>query len=112
MAISNEDRELITKLDAAIDKLYEVSADIKAAIAVHEQKFDNQEQLNQTFYDQIEKLHLRIGDLRDENTKQHDAMFKNLDKRLQRIERWRWIVIGMAMFAGFMLSTNVVDWIQ
>ena len=43
MAISNEDRELITKLDAAIDKLYEVSADIKAAIAVHEQKFDNQE---------------------------------------------------------------------
>ena len=39
-------------------------------------------------------------------------MFKNLDKRLQMIERWRWIVIGMAMFAGFMLSTNVVDWIQ
>ena len=109
---TNDDKELISKLDAAIDKLYEVSADIKAAIAVHEQKFENQEQLNQTFYDQIEKLHLRIGDLRDENTKQHDAMFKNLDKRLQMIERWRWIVIGMAMFAGVMISTNGVDWIQ
>lgn len=110
--MANEDKELISKLDAAIDKLYEVSADIKAAIAVHEQKFDNQEQLNQTYYDQIEKLHIRIGELRDENNKQHDTMFKNLDKRLQSIERWRWIVIGMAMFAGFILSTNLVDLMQ
>ena len=39
---TNDDKELISKLDAAIDKLYEVSADIKAAIAVHEQKFENQ----------------------------------------------------------------------
>ena len=74
MADNNADKALLARLDIAIDKLTDVSADIKAVLAVHEAKFDNQEQLNQTFYDQIEKLHLRIGDLRDENTKQHDAI--------------------------------------
>jgi hypothetical protein len=58
VAVENGDKALLARLDVAIDKLTEVSFDIKAVIAVHETKFENQEQLNQTYYDQIEKLFL------------------------------------------------------
>ena len=120
MAIDNGDKALLARLDIAIDKLAEVSADIKAVLAVHETKFDNQEQLNQTYYDQIEKLHARIGDLRDENNRQHDEVksainskLSNYSERITALEKWRWIVVGAILLAAFLFSTtNVVDWLQ
>ena len=42
-----EDKALLARLDLAIDKLSDVSADIKAVLAVHESKFENQENLKQ-----------------------------------------------------------------
>ncbi len=43
-----EDKALLARLDLAIDKLSDVSAGIKAVLAVHESKFENQEALNNT----------------------------------------------------------------
>lgn len=112
-----EDKALLARLDLAIDKLSDVSADIKAVLAVHETKFDNQEALNNTYYDQIEKLHARIGELRDDNHEQHRDMIQMIEPKIERIEnrlssmeKWRWIVVGAAAFAGFLISsTNLVD---
>ena len=112
-----EDRALLARLDLAIDKLSDVSADIKAVLAVHEAKFENQENLNSTYYDQIEKLHSRIGELRDENLAEHRNMIMVFEPKIERIEhrlasmeKWRWIVVGAAAFAGFLISsTNLVD---
>lgn len=117
MAIENGDKALLARLDVAIDKLSEVSADIKAVLAVHETKFENQESLNSTYYDQIEKLHTRIGELRDENYEQHGTMVSMIEPKIQRIddrltnmEKWRWIIVGALIFAGFIFSTtNLVD---
>ena len=120
MAVENGDKALLARLDIAIDKLTEVSADIKAVLAVHEAKFDNQDQLNQTYYDQIEKLHARIGDLRDESNKQCEEVKAVLNQKLfgygERItglEKWRWIVVGAILLGAFLFSTtNVVDLIK
>ena len=117
MVTENGDKVLIRRLDIAIDKLTEVAGDIKAVLAVHEAKFDNQENVNATYYDQIEKLHARIGDLRDEtiaNRKElkvyWDKKFNDIDVKLAAIEKWRWVIIGAALFAGFMFSsTNVIE---
>jgi len=120
MAVENGDKVLIRRLDIAIDKLTEVSADIKAVIAVHESKFENQEQLNQTYYDQIEKLHARIGDLRDESNRQCEEVkavltqkLKGYDDRIIGLEKWRWVVVGAVILAGFLFSTtNIVDFLK
>ena len=120
MAVENGDKALLARLDIAIDKLTEVSADIKAVLAVHETKFENQDQLNQTYYDQIEKLHARIGDLRDDCDRQCEevkaALKVNLaghGERISSLEKWRWIVVGAIILGGFLFSTtNVVDLIK
>jgi len=120
MAVENGDKALLARLDIAIDKLTDVSADIKAVLAVHETKFENQDQLNQTYYDQIEKLHTRIGDLRDDCDRQCEEVkgvitqkMSGHSERITSLEKWRWIVVGAIILGGFLLSTtNVVDWIK
>lgn len=93
------ERDLLKRLDIAITKLTDVSNDIKQVLAVHEQKFENQDGVNTAYYDQIEKLHQRVGDLRDE-----------MMKKMTAIERWRWIMLGAAGVVGFLLAnTSIVD---
>jgi gas vesicle protein len=111
-----EDRALLARLDLAIDKLSDVSADIKAVLAVHETKFDNQENLNNTYYDQIEKLHARIGELRDDCDRQCEEVksvitqkMSGHSERITSLEKWRWIVVGAIILGAFLLSTNLVD---
>ena len=112
-----EVKALLARLDLAIDKLSDVSADIKAVLAVHEAKFENQENLNNTYYDQIEKLHARIGELRDDCDRQCQEVkaiitqkMSGHGERISSLEKWRWIVVGAIILGAFLLSTtNVVD---
>ena len=111
-----EDKALLARLDLAIDKLSDVSADIKAVLAVHEAKFENQENLNNTYYDQIEKLHARIGELRDDCDRQCEEVkgvitqkMSGHSERITSLEKWRWIVVGAIILGAFLLSTNLVD---
>jgi|TARA_R110002074_G_scaffold7751_4_gene32691 hypothetical protein len=82
---------LLERLDVAIQKLTDVSNEIKQVLVVHETKLDQQEELNRQNYEQIDKLHERIGNLRDE-----------LMKKIDAIEKWRWVLMGGALVLGMM----------
>ncbi len=86
---------MLQRLDEAIQRLSDVSNEIKQVLVVHETKLDQQDDYNTQMYDQIEKLHKRIGDLRDD-------MMKKVDS----IERWRWIIIGGALTLGAVLGNS------
>lgn len=92
-----DETKLYERLDVAIERLTDVSNEIKQVLVVHETKLDNQEELNRQYYDQIDKLHVRIGDLRDE-----------LMKKIDSIEKWRWILLGGAMVVGILLGNAEV----
>ena len=106
--ILKRDMELVSalaeKFDVAIDRLTEVSTSVDKMLAVHEMRLENQEH-------QREILHQRISDLkrditsefrllRDENRKQHNEV----NERLSKLEKWRWLVIGMATAVGFLVA--------
>ena len=63
----------------------------------YETKLDNQEELNRQYYDQIDKLHVRIGELRDE-----------VMKKMESIEKWRWVLLGGAMTLGLVVGNSEV----
>ncbi len=88
---------LYKRLDVAIEKLSDVSSEIKQVLVVHETKLENQEELNRQYYDHIDKLHLRIGALRDELMKKMDAL-----------EKWRYIVMGGAIVLGMVIGNDEV----
>lgn len=84
-----DEDKLYKRLDTAIEKLNDVSQEIRQILVVHETKLDQQEELNRQYYKQIDKLHARIGSLRDE-----------LMTKISDLERWRWILMGAALAVG------------
>jgi 2-phosphoglycerate kinase len=92
-----EDNKLYDRLDLAIERLTDISHEIKQVLVVHETKLDNQEELNRQYYEQIDKLHIRVGNLRDE-----------LMRKMESIEKWRWVLLGGAMALGLVVGNSEV----
>ena len=102
------DMELVSalaeKFDIAIDRLTEVSTSVDKMLAVHENRLENQEQQRELLHQRISDLKRDITDefrmLRDENRKQH----AEVNERLSKLEKWRWLVVGMATAVGFLVA--------
>ena len=114
------------RLDVAIEKLTDVSNSINRMLAVHEEKLGRQEE---AIFDAEQKLEIRRTELTtkiDElhsrittNTKeimtaaatQHAEQNKEIQKirdeikdRVGVLEKWRHVLIGVCIVAGFILN--------
>lgn len=101
---------LAEKFDTAIDRLTDVSHSVDKMLVLHEKRLSYQE-------NQAEIIHTRINDfkremmdeireLRRENTEQH----REVGKRLDKLEKWRWFVVGAAMALGFLVAqSSLID---
>ena len=111
-----------TKLDNAIDKLTDISGSIKSMLAVHEEKLSKQEEIDKAIFNLIEnrrvefdtnykELHARINKIHKELTDEIEMSEKrlmceiktlnsNLDGRIGVFEKYRWIIIGIAITLG------------
>ena len=106
--ILKRDMELVSalaeKFDIAIDRLTEVSTSVDKMLAVHENRLENQEQQREILHQRISDLKRDMTDefrmLRDENRKQH----AEVNERLSKLEKWRWLVVGMATAVGFLVA--------
>ena len=91
---------VVEKLDTAIDKLTDVSSDIKQILAVHESRLDQTETIMERHFTQMDAVHNRVSNLRDDmNTAQ-----KELLEKIGEINKWRWQVMGGAMAIAALIS--------
>ena len=91
---------VVEKLDTAIDKLTDVSSDIKQILAVHESRLDQTETIMERHFTQMDAVHNRVSNLRDDmNTAQ-----KELLEKIGEINKWRWQVMGGAMAIAAFIS--------
>jgi DNA-binding FrmR family transcriptional regulator len=109
--------QLNNRLDVAIEKLTDVSTSIKQMLAVHEEKIQRQEQIDEIIFD---KLKERAGEI--------DQVHKDLSREIQQVEKrllieirqmkldiggrvgilekYKWLVLGGSIVLGWILSTN------
>ena len=92
--------QVINKLDTAIDKLADVSSDIKQILAVHEQRLDQTENIMERHFVQQDAIHQRIGKLRDEMTKESQDIREDIAK----LQQWKWMVMGGAAIVSAMIG--------
>ena len=125
----HDQKRIHDRLDIAIEKLTDVSNSIHRMLAVHEEKIARQEE---AIFEAEQKIEIRRGELLvkiDElhsrittNTKeimtaasqQHEAQNKEIQKirddinnRVGVLERWRYVIIGGSIVAGFLLHKFV-----
>ncbi len=92
--------QVINKLDSAIDKLADVSSDIKQIIAVHEQRLDQTENIIERHFAQMDSVHGRVSQLRDD---MNDAE-KRVLTQINDINKWRWQMMGAAAGIASLIS--------
>lgn len=95
---------LAEKFDVAIDKLSAVSVTVDKMLAVHETRLSNNEQQREIIHQRITDMKKEITDeiksMKEENRLQHSQT----NERLEKLERWRWFVVGVATVIGFILA--------
>lgn len=91
---------VIDKLDEAIDKLADVSSDIKQILAVHETRLDQSEAIMDRHFVQMDSIHQRIGNLRDDMNKES----AEIRDELAKFHQWKWMIMGGAAVISAIVS--------
>ena len=111
-------KQIHTRLDTAIEKLTDVSSCVNRILAVHEEKIARQEDdivsNEKEIKDNIQDLHSRITSnykeltvlINQHNLKDEERFHKlksEFSSRVGILEKWRLIIIGCSIVAGFVL---------
>lgn len=110
------------KLDTAIQRLTEISADLSKMVAVHEHRITQQEKTSSTMSQILEKrreeFDAKLGDVYTTMTKKDSEVleklvemkvetneqFRKLNEKINQIERYIWMAIGGAFILSLILS--------
>jgi DNA anti-recombination protein RmuC len=126
-------KSVVSKLDASIEKIASLNADVAKLLAVHEQRLNSIERDYRQNDADIKEIHSRIttqiqllSDKMDitltgidermehstekatERTERCKKSFENdfddISSRITQLEQWRWWVTGIAIAVGYMIS--------
>ena len=87
-------RDIIVKIDDAIEKMSEVNSNVSRMLAVHEQRITKQEETDNLLFSKIDKLRDKV-----------DRDYDSIVTRVQTIEKRVWMAIGVIACLTF-LSNN------
>ena len=92
-------KDIIVKIDNAIEKLSEVNSNVTKMLAVHEERISKQEETDSVLFAKIDKL-------RDKVDRDYDAIVS----RVQTIEKRVWMAIGAIACITFLVNnTRVIE---
>jgi len=103
-------KHIVEKIDTAIEKLSEINTNVIKMLAVHEEKIDNQQKVD----DLIIKM---IEDMKDENDKEHKRTLERVEvveNKAEEYSRVKWMTIGIGAFGAVIatvVSTLVAPWL-
>lgn len=93
-------REMLAKLENAVDKISEANQNISKILVRHEERID-----------QTLQSDAAIIKLLDEAKKQNTDNFKSMDltlidhdKRIGDLAKFRWMIVGAVLLAGFIIG--------
>ena len=85
-------KDIIVKIDNAIEKLSEVNSNVTKMLAVHEERITKQEETDSILFAKIDKLRDKV-----------DFDYDRIVSRVQTIEKRVWMAIGALACLTFLL---------
>lgn len=93
-------KDIIVKIDNAIEKLSEVNSNVSKMLAVHEERITKQEETDSILFAKIDKLRDKI-----------DSDYDSIVSRVSLIEKRVWMAIGAIACLTFLMNTKVVQFL-
>jgi len=90
-------KDIIVKIDNAIEKLSEVNSNVSKMLAVHEERISKQEETDSILFTKIDKLRDKV-----------DSDYDSIVSRVQVIEKRVWMAIGAIACLTFLMNTNII----
>tara|TARA_Y100000033_G_scaffold26406_1_gene25097 strand:+ start:657 stop:1088 length:432 start_codon:yes stop_codon:yes gene_type:complete len=111
------------RIDTAIDKLTDVSTSIKSMLAVHEEKIQRQEQVDEVIFTKLRERQQDIDKVFRELQREIDQVEKRLlieikslrndiGDRVGVLEKYRWIILGGFIALGWIVSKNFMPFVK
>ena len=92
-------KQIIVKIDDAIEKLSEVNSNVTKMLAVHEQRITKQEETDSLLFTKIDKLRDKV-----------DRDYDSIVSRVQTIEKRVWMAIGAIACITFLTNnTRIIE---
>ena len=111
------------RIDTAIDKLTDVSTSIKSMLAVHEEKIQRQEQVDEVIFNKLKERQQEIDKVFRDLQREMDQVEKRLlieikslrndiSGRVGVLEKYRWIILGGFLALGWVVSKNFMPFVK
>jgi hypothetical protein len=94
-------REMLSKLEAAVDKISEGNNRIAMILAKHDERIEQSIKSDALIIKMIE-------DMKDSNSKEHSQVIQRIEKvenRVNELATFRWITVGIATAAAVIISS-------
>jgi len=109
---------MINKIDEAIQIMGKTGQNISKMLAVHEEKIENATKSDSVLFDKIRDLQISNSEDHTKVIKKFESLEEKLDERIGTIDKkveditkFRWLVIGALVIVSFVFSQSgvVVD---
>ena len=92
-------KQIVVRIDDAIEKLSEVNSNVSKMLAVHEERISRQEETDNILFTKIDKLRDKV-----------DRDYDGIVSRVQVIEKRVWMAIGAIACISFLMNnTRVIE---
>ncbi len=102
--MSDINSAILERLEKVVDSLSENSQKMGQLLAVHNEKLDKQEQIDEVLFEKIDRLHSDFNRETDAIKKGCERDIRKVDDRLRLMEKKMWTIAGALSVICFLVS--------
>ena len=102
--MENINTAIIERLERVVDSLQENSVKMGQLLAVHNEKLEKQDKVDEVLFEKIDNLHKDFGRETDAIKKGCERDIRMVDDRLRMMEKKMWSIAGALTVISFLLS--------
>ena len=103
--MSDINTAILERLERVVDSLQDNSVKMGQLLAVHNEKLDKQDKVDEVLFEKIDRIHDDITRETDAIKKGCERDIRKIDERLRIMEKKMWTIFGGLTVISFLLST-------
>ena len=102
--MSDINSAILERLEKVVDSLQENSVKMGQLLAVHNEKLDKQDKIDQVLFEKIDRLHSDLNRDTEQIKKGCERDIRKIDERLRLMEKKMWSIFGGLAIISFVVS--------
>ena len=102
--MSDINSAIIERLEKVVDTLQENSVKMGELLAVHNEKLDKQDKIDEVLFEKIDRLHSDLNRETNQIKKGCERDIRKVDDRLRLMEKKMWSIFGALSIISFLVS--------